>query len=108
MFQTAHPTSNFLHGTSIIFVVPFMLLSISLNLAMTVAIVARIIYLRKRVVASLGKQHAQMYTSLASMFIESGALYSLWGLIYVISKARNSQVQNIVLQILNQVVVSAV
>ena len=40
------------------------------------------------------------------MFIESGALYSVWGLIYVVSKARNSQVQNIVLQILNQVVVS--
>ena len=72
---------------------------------MTLAIVSRLLYLRKRVAAALGPSHAIPYTSIASMFIESGALYSSLGLIYIVSYGVGSNVQNLVLQSVDQAAV---
>lgn len=73
---------------------------------MTLAIVARMAYMRKRVRDVLGSQHSRMYTSVAAMFIESGAVYSVVGLTFLVSYAMKSNVQNIFLQALQQAVVS--
>jgi hypothetical protein len=80
-------------------------MSIGLNILMTLGIAGRMLYLRRSIVDVLGPQHAKLYTGIAAMFVESGAVYSIWGLIFIICYARNSNVQNIVLGILDQAVV---
>ena len=75
---------------------------------MTLLIVLRLLYLRRRLSSVLSSLHAKTYTSVAAFFIESNAAYSIVGLIFIISYARNSNVQNLCLQTLDQVVVSFV
>ena len=52
-------------------------LSAGLNVLMTLTIVSRMIYLRQNVIDVLGAEHAKLYTSVAAMFVESGAIYSI-------------------------------
>lgn len=82
------------------------MVSLGFNVFSTLAIVGRMLYLRKRAIKSLGKEHARVYTGIASVFIESGALYSSVSLIYSISVATNNRIQTLVAQILFQVIVS--
>ena len=105
VWQVAQPNGTVWGSTIAHFLVPFFSLSVGLNISMTLAIVSRLLYLRKRVATALGPSHATPYTSIASMFIESGALYSSLGLIYIVSRAVGSNVQNLVLQSLNQAAV---
>ena len=74
-------------------------------MAMTLAIAGRMLLIRKRVISTIGEEHAKLYTSVASMFIESGAVYSIIGLIFIISYGRQSNVQNLVFPSLEQAIV---
>jgi hypothetical protein len=106
VFQSAQPGQGLFASTTVQFAVPYFSLSIALNATMTLAIVIRLIYMRQRLSAALSATHAKMYTSVAAFFIESNAAYTIVGLIFIISYARNSNVQNLCLQTLDQVVVS--
>lgn len=55
---------------------------IGLTLCTTVIVVGRVLFLQRRVVVVIGRQHAQMFTSIASMFIESGAMFGHWAGLY--------------------------
>ncbi|PPR03192.1 hypothetical protein CVT26_008040 [Gymnopilus dilepis] len=63
--------------------------SIALNVIATLLIAGRLLYQRQRV-KDLGEGHSQQYLSLMAVFAESGALYSIAGLIYIPLYARNS------------------
>jgi hypothetical protein len=84
---------------------PFVALSVALNISLTLAIVGRLYYLRKRI-AVLGPEHGKTYTTLASMFFESGALYSIMGIIYLGSLRSHSHAQDVLSTPLQQSVVS--
>jgi hypothetical protein len=81
-------------------------LSISLNTILTLAIVSRLFYVRRRVRGALGDHHSDTYTSIAAMLIESASLYSIWGLVFLVCYARNTPFQNLLLPALGQVQVS--
>ena len=87
------------------FGVPYFSLSVALNIVLTLAIAVRLLMMRRSVVSSLGPEHAKMYISVTSMMIESAALYSITGLIFIVSYAVNSNVQNLALPVLGQVMV---
>lgn len=55
---------------------------------------------------ALGEEHGQMYTSISAMLIESAALYSAWGLIYLVTYARHDTFSTLLLPGLGQVQVS--
>ena len=82
-------------------------MTIAINATMTLAIAYRLLRMRRRITATLGAEHARMYTSVAAMVVESAAVYSVTGLVFIICYARNSSVQNLILPILDQVVVSS-
>ena len=75
---------------------------------MTIMIVVRLLYMRQRLPPALDSKFARVYTSASAIFIESNAAYTIVGLIFIISYARNSNVQNLCLQTLDQVVVRIV
>lgn len=52
-----------------------------LNLAVTISIIWRMLYLRRYITDALGPDHAKMYTSVSAMFVESGAIFSVLMLI---------------------------
>lgn len=97
------PGGDFWTTASLNFAIAFWSLSIGLNLGLTLLIAGRLFLMRNRVRRALGPEHSTAYTSILSMLIESAALYSTCGLVFIILYARNSPVQNIVLPPLGQI-----
>lgn len=58
---------------------------------------ARIYMMRKRVESVMGKLHADFYTSPVTIFVESGAFFTVWAITNVIVSARNSDRKEIFL-----------
>ncbi|KAH7097197.1 hypothetical protein BKA62DRAFT_833453 [Auriculariales sp. MPI-PUGE-AT-0066] len=74
-------------------------ISIGFNALCTVAIVTRLLIMRNKI----GKAIAGPYASISAMLIESAALYTISGTIFIISYALNSPVQNLILPTLAQI-----
>lgn len=86
---------------SINLAIPYWAISIALNVLITACIVGRLLYMRyqmRKVLAGTGSE----YISITSMMIESAALYTANGLIFLVSYAVNSPIQNLALPVLGQ------
>ncbi|KAL5526074.1 hypothetical protein ACEPAG_7412 [Sanghuangporus baumii] len=103
LFQLTQPNANLWTKTTLNFGIPYWSISISLNILVTLLIVGKLYFIRRRTRAVLSTHHSRTYTSIAAMLVESAALYSGTALIFLISYARNSMVQNLVLPVLGQV-----
>jgi len=84
------PGGNFFHGKTINFGTPYYTITICLNIIVTLLIVARLHKLGRAVSKALGKESAEMYTSVSSMLIESAAPYSFFGIMFLIPYAMGS------------------
>lgn len=103
LFQLTQPGASLWTKTAVNFAIPYWSISASLNILVTLLIVGRLFYIRQRTRAVLSTSHSRTYTSIAAMLVESAALYSATALLFIITYARNSNVQNIVLPLLGQV-----
>ena len=103
LFQLTQPDANLWTTTTLNFGIPYWAISIGLNVLVTSMIVARLFMIRRRTSAVLSANHTKTYTSVAAMLVESAALYSITALIFIITYARNSNIQNLVLPVLGQV-----
>lgn len=81
------PGGDFFHGKTINFGTPYYTITIAFNIFVTLAIVIRLMRLGKAVSRALGRESALMYTSVASMLIESAAPYSMVGIMFLIPYA---------------------
>jgi len=97
------PGASFWTAIAVRFGIAYWSLSVSLNIILTLTIAGRLLRVRKMIKDSLGDEHSRSYTSVTAMLVESAALYSIWGLVFIISYARNSAFQNLVLPPLGQV-----
>lgn len=107
LYQASRPEASLWTHTTVQFTLPYFTISISLNIILTLLLVGRLLHMSHKARTSLGKQHAATYISVAAMLIESAAPYAIVGLIFIISYARNSYVQNLVLPVLSQIMVRA-
>lgn len=72
---------------------------------MTLLIVARMLSTRYKMIKVLGAAHLKLYLSVSTILVESAALYSFFGIIYIALFARNNPVQFPIVGILDQVAV---
>ena len=100
------PGASFWSQIVVKFSIAYWSLSISLNSLLTLLIAGRLLFVRNRIETSLGTHHAKPYSSLVAMLVESAALYSVTGLIFIISYAQGSPFQNLVLPPLGQIQVT--
>jgi len=84
VWNNSLPNAHFFGATSKAFATSWVILSMTLNIILTLLIVGRLLHARKKLVAVLGKQHARLYTSIAAMVVESAALYSGLSLLFII------------------------
>jgi hypothetical protein len=94
MYYALHPGSSILNPLAIKFGTSFFSLSVALNLILTLMIIGRLLYLRQSIRKALGRKHAERYTSIIAMLIESSSLYTTLGLIYIILYALGDPAQN--------------
>ncbi|PSS05386.1 hypothetical protein PHLCEN_2v3875 [Hermanssonia centrifuga] len=103
VYQTAVPGNNIWSQVSISFLLPYLSISISLTIILTLLIVGRLLYTTRLVKTAMGEDHAKMYTSTAALIVESAAPYAFTSILFIIVFARGSNVQNLILPILAQV-----
>ena len=73
-----------------------------MNVLLTLLIAGRLLAMSKRVKATLGAQHARMYTSVAALVVESAAPYALTYLAFIIAYCLRNAGANVILPILAQ------
>jgi hypothetical protein len=80
-------------------------LSIALNIILTLSIATKIWIARFRIQKLLGVNSSAsgQYVSVASMLVESAALYAVWSIVFLICYVRNTPLQNILLPPLGQI-----
>ena len=86
------PGGNFFGGRTLNFGTPYYAIMISLNMIVTLLICLRLFQHKKTLGGALGKEQAKMYTSVASMLIESAAPCSLLGIMFLVPYARGDGV----------------
>ena len=98
LIGTSRNGTQFLAKVNIQSTTIFWSLTVALNLLLTTLIVLRIVRARKAVRSALGPDHTSTYYSVAAMLVESSALFSIFGLAFVISlPINNNNVSLIVL-----------
>jgi len=104
VFQAAQPHSSRWSHSSLEFELPYWALTVSLNVVITIAVVYRLLSMRRAVISTLGANHAKMYTSIISMVVESAAIYATTGIVCIITFALKSNALNFLQPVLGQVV----
>ncbi|KAI0746909.1 hypothetical protein C8Q80DRAFT_1178274 [Daedaleopsis nitida] len=94
---------NLLSNTSINLATVYLSLSFSLNLLLSLAIVLRMLHLRRSVPFVLNSRSStRLYTSIVAMFVESASLYTLISLVCIIAVGLAIPMQNALLPMLGQ------
>jgi len=94
-------------SNAINFTAPYFWMSLSLNISMTIAICARLLFYRRRITRVLGPNHGTQYTSVAAMIVESSFIYSAFSLLFLIPFALNNPIQNAFIQLMGEIQVIA-
>lgn len=94
---------NLLTNSSINLATVYLSLSFSLNLLLSLAIILRMLHLRRSVPFVLNSRSStRLYTSIVSMFVESASLYTLISLVCIIAVGLAIPMQNALLPMLGQ------
>ncbi|KAJ3859560.1 hypothetical protein EV359DRAFT_75562 [Lentinula novae-zelandiae] len=88
--ESALPGAFLLNGTAANFGVPWVLLSVSLNVILTAMICGRLLMMRHMVHSSLSFELGNTYTSIMAILVESALPFSVVGVGFVITFAKNS------------------
>jgi hypothetical protein len=92
--QIAQPFANIWQSGSIDIALPAYIISVALNVIITISICLRLLSQRR---AMKGSAVGSMYTSLIEMLVESAALYTVFGIGFIITLAINNPIQDIFL-----------
>lgn len=102
MFLIQVSTTNPYVTNGINFTLPYLSLSLALNILLTIAIVLRLLTFRYHIVSALGPKYGTQYTSIAAMIIESAALYSTVSITFLVLFGIGNAVSQVFIQSLNQ------
>ncbi|KAH9945099.1 uncharacterized protein BXZ73DRAFT_38000 [Epithele typhae] len=103
LYQASRPDASLWTHLTVQFTLPYFSISIGLNVLLMLLLVGRLYYMSWNASRTLGRQHGSTYISIATMLVESAAPYAITGIIFIITYARNSYVQNLVLPVLSQI-----
>ncbi|KAG1784698.1 uncharacterized protein HD556DRAFT_1462771 [Suillus plorans] len=107
LLQVTASTSYF-SLTDIDYTIPYLTLSLALNIIITIVIVLRLLTYRRRISKVLGSSYGTQYTSIAAMIVESAALYSTFSVAFLTLFGLNNAISETFLVSLTQVQVSTV
>ncbi|PCH39110.1 hypothetical protein WOLCODRAFT_167811 [Wolfiporia cocos MD-104 SS10] len=101
--QTARPNSSLWANNTFDFYVPYWSISIALNIILTLLLITRLMYVRQKVVPSMGGQYGKLYTAVATMVLESALPYSVVSIIFIILYGMKVTAENLFIPLLVQV-----
>lgn len=78
-------------------------MTLALNIIVTLLIVGRILFHRRRVNLLLGAEHVAHYTNIVAILVESASLYSAFSILFLVPFALNNPLSQVFLQTMGQV-----
>ena len=105
IYQTSQPESSIWNSVAISFGVPYFSISLSLNILLTLLIVAWLAMHRKDIRNATGAPAGAsgLYETIVAVFVESCAIYAVISLLFVVPWGAKSHVADIFLPILAEV-----
>ncbi|TBU27426.1 hypothetical protein BD311DRAFT_866088 [Dichomitus squalens] len=91
-YFSGRPNADFFVGTATHIALAYSTVGIGMNVTCSTMICARILWVSRRMEATLGRQVSKTYTGAASIIIESMLPYTLFGVAYVGTLGSNSPV----------------
>ena len=88
--QSSQPGLSFYSALPMAYGTSYYAISLSINIVLTILITIRLLQYRRTVMASMPEEHARHYLSLATVLVESAALYSVFALLFLITYAANN------------------
>jgi len=89
------PRGNFFGGEAAKVATAYYVITVSLNIVLTILICSRLMRVSKRVASALGRGCAEVYISTAAVLVESSALYSAFGIMYLIPFALEAPIADL-------------
>ncbi|KAF9237212.1 hypothetical protein BU15DRAFT_88819 [Melanogaster broomeanus] len=74
----------------------YLALEVGLTVVYTFLVSGRLLALRQKMKAVLGKEHVHTYEAVVTMVVESAAVYTALGMIFIVSFALHSNISNLV------------
>ena len=93
--ESSHPGLSLYSALPLAYGIAYFSISLSVNIILTILIVARLLMFRRTLLAHLPRAHSGHYLSLATLVIESAALYSIFAVAFLVSYALNSPISQI-------------
>ncbi|KAG1829615.1 hypothetical protein EV424DRAFT_1507199 [Suillus variegatus] len=100
-------SAPYFSSTDIDYTIPYLTLSLALNIIITIVIVLRLLTYRRRISKVLGSSYGTQYTSIAAMIVESAALYSTFSVAFLTLFGLNNAISETFLVSLTQVQIIA-
>jgi len=85
--QSSQPGLSLYSDVPLAFGTAYYIISLSFNILITILITIRLLMYRRTVLATLPPEHAKHYVSLATIIVESAALYSVFALMFIVTYA---------------------
>ncbi|KAK7041694.1 hypothetical protein VNI00_008983 [Paramarasmius palmivorus] len=92
IYESARPGASFFGGPAVDFGIPYIALTLSVNITVTTLICGRLLTARNQMKSLLGPHHARTYTNIIAMMIESAAPFTVLGIIFAITYALHSSI----------------
>ncbi|RDX50536.1 hypothetical protein OH76DRAFT_455853 [Lentinus brumalis] len=93
--QSSQPNLSMYSAQPLAFGIAYYTLSLGVNIILTSFIILRLMFYRRTHLAHLPPQHAKQYLSLATVIIESAALYSVFSVAFLVSYAMQQPINQI-------------
>lgn len=104
LIESVLPTQSFWSAIAVKFALAYYALTTSYTIVITSLMIARILLVRRAFIKATGRrEYGTQYLSIAAMLIESSALYTIWGIIFLGLYIVNNPVQFIFLASLSEV-----
>ena len=95
--QSSQPGLSLYSALPLAYGTSYYVISLSVNIILTILITIRLLLFRRQVASALSPEYGKQYVSLATIIIESAAIYSLFALLFIISYAVNNPINQIFL-----------
>ncbi|KAF9445738.1 hypothetical protein P691DRAFT_709869 [Macrolepiota fuliginosa MF-IS2] len=108
IFQSSRPSQSFWSSAAIPFGLAYYVLTAVLTIIATILMTFRLLMARRQFIRAMGNSpHARQYLSIATMLIESSALYAIWSIIFIGLYIVNHPMQSVFLGTLTDISIIA-
>ncbi|KNZ78859.1 hypothetical protein J132_09542 [Termitomyces sp. J132] len=100
--QAALPQSSLWAQKTLDFALPYFSIVMALNALLTILLVGRLLYMRRKIASVLGGEHGRMYSHIATTLLESAVPYGLVSFVFIILYGTKNTVANLFIPFLAQ------